>query len=415
LALAAIASGAGARAAEVLTLERAVAEGLMNHPLAAEARATADAAQAHSGHASAAYYPQISVAADWTKSRAFYPILGTGMAKESEVNTAAVYLRQTFYDFGRTSGEVDAARKNQAAAEQEYAATRQDVSFRVKAAYYLVLAAEKQVVADSETVTARDEVFRQAREFFAQEVRPKIDVSRAEANLYATKTALIRAENNRDLARDELASAMGRPDAVQSPLSEPAAPLPDIPDRAEARRRALSASPELKRLQSLRDAAAANARSARSDYLPVLSGTASAGRADGSFPPNGGVWSLGADLSIPLFSGFSTREKAKEADAALRAAEAARANLELVVGKEADAAWLAVREAIARTESTAKQELAARENRMLAGERYREGVGSIIEVTDAQSQDIDAETAQIQAAYDARIALARLDRAMGKE
>jgi outer membrane protein TolC len=51
----------------------------------------------------------------------------------------------------------------------------------------------------------------------------------------------------------------------------------------------------------------------------------------------------------------------------------------------------------------------------LAGGRYQEGVGSIIEVTDAQSQAIDAETAQIQATYDARIALARLDRAVGKE
>jgi outer membrane protein TolC len=48
-------------------------------------------------------------------------------------------------------------------------------------------------------------------------------------------------------------------------------------------------------------------------------------------------------------------------------------------------------------------------------ERYREGVGNIIEVTDSQSQALEAETAHIQAIYDYDTALARLDRAVGKK
>ena len=58
---------------------------------------------------------------------------------------------------------------------------------------------------------------------------------------------------------------------------------------------------------------------------------------------------------------------------------------------------------------------AANENRSLAQGRYGEGVGSIIEVTDAQSQALDAQTALIQASYDYCLALARLDRAIGRE
>ena len=405
----------GARAAEILTLEGAVAEGLKNQPLAAEARAAADGARARSGQALAAYYPQISVAADWTKSRAYYPILGAGAAKEAEVNLAAVYLKQTLYDFGRTSGAAKAARQNHAAAEQVYASARQDIVFRIKTAYYLALAAEKQVSADSETVKARDEVYRQALAFFTEGLRPKIDSSRAESNLYAAKTALVRAENNRDLARLELAGAMGREEEDPRVLAEPEAPLPELPAREELQRQALAQRAEMKRLELLRSAAAAGARSSRSDYLPVFSGTASAGRADRDFPPNGATWSVGANLSLPLFSGFSTREKVREADASLRAVEAAQKSERLIIVKELDTAWLSVREAVARTASTGKQVEAARENRTLAGGRYQEGVGSIIEVTDAQSQAIDAETAQIQATYDARIALARLDRAVGKE
>jgi outer membrane protein TolC len=240
----------GASAAEVLTLEAAVAEALKNQPLAAEAHAAADGARARSGQASAAYYPQISVAADWTKSRAYYPILGAGAAKEAEVNSAAVYLKQTLYDFGRTSGAAKAARHNHAAAEQACASARQDIVFRVKTAYYLALAAEKQVAADSETVKAREEVYRQAHAFFAEGVRPKIDSSRAESNLYAAKTALVRAENNRDLARLELASAMGREEDLRA-LAEPEAALAELPAREALHHQALAQRAEMKRLEEL--------------------------------------------------------------------------------------------------------------------------------------------------------------------
>ncbi|MBI2384724.1 MAG: TolC family protein [Elusimicrobia bacterium] len=406
---------AAVRAAGVLTLEEAVAAGLEDHPRAVAARAEADAAAARGARAYAAYYPQISIAADWTRSRAFYPILGSGSLKETEVHSASAQLKQTLYDFGRTSGAAKAARLNRAAAEQARAAARQDAALRVREAYYLVLAAERQVAAEREAAAAKEEVFRQARGYFDEGVRSKLDVSRAEAELHAARAALIRAENNRDLARVELAGSMGRPGSETRALAEPAAALAEVPDREEARRLALAGSADVRRLDSLLGAARADASAARSDYLPVLSGAASAGRADGTFPPHGNVWSAGIGLSVPVFSGFSTREKAREADAALRAVAAEREDTALAVGKRADAAWLAVREAAARVESAGKQEEAARESRTLAGARYREGVGSIIEVTDAQSSAIDAETARIQATYDAMIARARLERALGKE
>jgi outer membrane protein TolC len=408
-------SPAAANAAEVLTLEEAVAAGLEHHPRAAAALAQADAAKARGGLASAAYYPQISIAADWARSRAFYPILGSGSLKETEVHSAAVQLKQTLYDFGRTSGAAKAARHNRAAAERSHAAARQDAALGVREAYYLALAAEKPLAAEREAAAAEEEIFRQARGYFEEGVRSKLDVSRAVAELHAARAALIRAENNRDLSRVALAASMGRPGSEARELAEPGEPRAEIPDREEARRRALTENADIRRLDSLLDAARAGARAARSEFLPVLAAAASAGRADDSFPPRGSVWSAGIGLSVPVFSGFSTREKAREADATLRAVAAERENTALAVGRDADAAWLSVREAAARSEAAAKREAAARESRVLAAERYREGVGSIIEVSDAQASAIDAETARIQAAYDGRVARARLARALGEE
>ena len=72
-----------------------------------------------------------------------------------------------------------------------------------------------------ENVKAREEVFRQAQEFFNQGIRAKVDVARAEANYFAAKTNLIRAENNREIARVELANAMGIASLGERTLVEP--------------------------------------------------------------------------------------------------------------------------------------------------------------------------------------------------
>lgn len=400
-------------ASDILTLDEALETALKNHPLLVETRENLHGAEARTLQARAAYYPQISIAADWSKGRSF--LTAQENIRSTEVTSAALYLKQIIYDFGRTSGKVEAARQAAIANSEAVAVTRQDLAFRVRSAYYLLLAAGKQVVAVTETVAAREAVFRQAGEFFSQGIRAKVDVARAEANLYAARTALIRAENNRDIAWVELSNAMGVPSLESRPLVEPDRETVPATEQDQARREAFSARAELKQLSALKSSAAASVKTAKSGFLPVLSGSASAGYADRYFPPNGNVWAVGLDLTIPLFSGFSTVAQTREAVAALRAIEARNDNLRLLIAKEVETARFGVRETTARIASTDKEVAATRENRNLAMGRYREGVGTIIEVTDAQSQALDAETSHIQAIYDYHTAEARFQRAMGKE
>jgi len=399
--------------ASALTLEEALTTALKNHPQIIEAKENVTAAQARTGQAAAAYYPQVSIAADWSRGRSYLTPLER--VKSTEVNTDALYLKQTIYDFGRTSGAVDAARGNRDAADQALATTRQDLAQRVRSAFYLLLAAQKQVVAVGETVQARQGVLRQAQEFFREGIRAKVDLARAEANFFTAKTALIRAENNREIARVELASAMGLPSLGEASLAEPSPAALPLPDRGEARQQALRNRAELRQLTALKSAASGYLKSARSSYLPILSGTAAVGYADRDFPPAGQVWAVGLNLTMPLFSGFSSVEQVREARANLGSIEARQGSLRLQIAKEAESAWLNANEAAARMVSTDKEVAAANESRTLAEGRYQEGVGNIIEVTDAQTLALDAETAHIQARYDYYTSLARLDRALGKE
>jgi len=400
-------------AAESLTLDEAVAVAMKSHPQVIEARENLRGAEARTGQAIANYYPQISIAADWSRGRSFFAVKEGVM--DSEVNTDALYLKQTIYDFGRTAGAVEAARSNRDAADKSLAVTRQDLALRVRSAFYLLLATGKQVSAVKETVKAREDVYRQAQEFFNQGIRAKVDVARAEANLFAAKTSLIRAENNREIAKVELANAMGIASLGERVLVEPSPVSVYLPEQSQTKQEAMSNRAELHQLAALNRAANANLKTAKGSYLPILSGTATVGYADRDFPPAGNVWGVGLNLTMPLFSGFSSVEQVREASANINAIAARQSNLKLQIVQEVESARLGVNEAAARIASTEKEVAATDESKALAEGRYQEGVGSIIEVTDAQSQALDAQTAHIQAQYDYYTALARLDRAIGKE
>ena len=401
------------QAASILSLDEALTTALKNHPQLVEARENLYGAEARTSQVLANFYPQISISADWSRGRSYLTALQN--IKTTEVNTEALYLKQTIYDFGRTSGAADAARSNRDAADKFLLITRQDLTLRVKSAFYLLLAAEKQVAAVRETVKAREAVFKQAQEFFKQGIRAKVEVARAEANLFAAGTTLIRAENNMAVARIELVNAMGMTSPGEFTLAEPSTDSLPLPERNQAQQEAVDKRAELQQITALKSAASANLNSAKSGFLPILSGTASIGYADRDFLPTGNVWGVGLNLTMPLFSGFASVAQVREAGAIINAIEARKTNLRLQVIKEAETAWLGVNEASARIVSTGKEVTAAEESRVLAAGRYHEGVGSIIEVTDAQTQALDAQTAHIQARYDYYIALARLDRAIGKE
>lgn len=400
-------------AASPLTLEEAIATALKSHPQVVEARENLNGAEAKTGQTLANYYPQISLSADWSRGQSYFPAQET--IKISETNSASLYLKQTIYDFGRTSGAVEAARGNREAADNAFTVTRQDLTLRVRVAFYLVLALEKQVVAVRENVKAREDIFRQAQEFFNQGIRARVDVARAEANYFAANTNLIRAESNREIARVELANAMGIASLGERTPVQTSLALLSLPERVSSRQHALRNRAELQQFAALKSAASGNLKSAKSSYLPILSAVASIGYADRDFPPSGDVWGVGLNLTVPLFSGFSSVEQVHEATAAINSIEARQNNLKLQISKEVESAWFGGNDAAARMVSTQKEVEAATESKLLAEGRYQEGIGSIIEVTDAQSQTLDAQTANIQAMFDYYTALARLDRAVGKQ
>ncbi len=126
------------------------------------------------------------------------------------------------------------------------------------------------------------------------------------------------------------------------------------------------------------------------------------------------AWSVNLNLSIPIFDGLRTTNRVEETLRnyyVIRAQEEAQRQQ---VTLDVESTYLRLVELQERIKANEAAANAAKENLDLADGRYQVGVGSIIEVTDAQTLYTDAQTTYIRALYDYKIADAQFVRAIGQ-
>ena len=125
------------------------------------------------------------------------------------------------------------------------------------------------------------------------------------------------------------------------------------------------------------------------------------------------TWTVGLSFNIPIFDGFRTTNRVEETLHNYYHVRAQEEDRRQLIALEVEQSYLRVvetQERIRANESAAK---AAKENLDLAQGRYQVGVGSIIEVTDAETLYTDAQTTYVRTVYEYKIADAQLARAMG--
>ena len=384
---------------------------LKNHPLILQSDADAAAAVARKGQARSAWYPSVDLSAGYSRVRSFSATSDRNVTTVNEF--ARGDLRWMLYDFGRTGASVDRADADAAASRENAVTTRENVAFVATVAFYNVLRAEQTLEFQRENLRRQESLYRQASAFYEAGVRAKIDVARAEANLYDAGAQLSQAENGLRTARITLLQRIGvdgpagfRLSGTLPEVSLPGA-LQDWVAEAERNR------PELRALVEKERAAAESLRLARAGYLPFLVGTAGYGYGAEEAPlqPNYG---LSVTLGYPLFSGFQTREQAKEALAAISSARYELIEAKRRVRLEVEVSSYSVQEARERLSARKKQRDASAENLRLATARYEVGAGDIIEMTDAQAQMVRSETDTVNTAFDFAVSYASLLRAMGR-
>jgi outer membrane protein TolC len=414
---------------KILTLDDAIRISLDNQPRIRASQERVKAQQAVLGQAKSAYYPSITFNNTYRSSL----VSGTTSTSQDAFDffSSASNFNWTIYDFGRREGIVREAKDTLDSRRYSERTSVDDVILNVMRVYYTSLAVKALVRVREDTLKDRELLVRQAKGFFEVGTRPKIEVARAESGLFAAKADLIAAQNGVKIAWAELRNAVGvedfpvRPQAEDALLEKPLTLLakelgirkPDM-TLAKAQEIAFDSRPELKDFAAQIRAQGAVIAVARAGHLPDISffgqyGRRNTSRGGDTFPLQV-IWQAGITIEIPIFSGFETTYEIEEALRDYKEIKAREEETRQQIALEVERSYLNVIAATERTKATEAEVKAGTENLALANGRYRVGVGSIIEITEAQAIKTQAQTNLIQSLLDHTIAEADLARAIGK-
>ena len=401
--------------ADTLTLDRAVALALENNPSMRAATAGVSLAAAVSRQTLGSYYPGLSFAASASHTEGVFVFNPTIPARYQIYSSysGGLQVNQLLYDFGRTSNRVAANTNLEDASQLDYRTARDLVIMNAQLSFFAYIEAGRVEKVDEEAVQSAAQHLTQARAFYSVGTRPRLDVTKAEVDLANANVTLITARNQTRVARVQLENALGvhlaDSVAVSDVFTLPPAELTldSVMTIATARR------PDVLGAQARLAGANALVSATWSQHLPTLS-------ANGSWTWNGfepsplyGRWNAGVTLSIPIFQGFIINAQVEQAEAN---AEAAKADLEMTTENallDVEQSFLALRAADERKVATAKLVQEAEENLTLAIRQYTAGVGTALDVSDAQLARSNAHITDIQAYYDYYSSLVRLRRSMG--
>lgn len=400
---------------DTLTLEQAVELAVQQHPSLRAAEAGVRAATAGRTLALSTYFPSLSFAASASHTEGVFVFNPAVTARYQIYSsfTGGLQAQQILFDFGKTLGRVSANTSFTDAARADYASSREEVKLNVELAYFGLLAAQRVAGVTQEAFEQAEKHLVQARAFYTVGRRPEFDVTKAEVDLANANVNLIKASNLMKVARVQLDNAMGMEPPKMYAVREP--PFPPAFDASmdSARAVALARRPELLAARARVEGDRALARAVWSQHLPTLS--AFGGWTWNGFQPSPLFprWNAGIQLTLPIFLGFSVDAQVQQADAAADASQAALDAQVQSAMLEVDQAYLGLKEASERRIATAKLVEQAEQNFVLADRQYAAGVGTPLDVTDAQVSRSNARITNIQALYDYFTSLVRLRRAMG--
>ena len=312
---------------------------------------------------------------------------------------------QELFDFGRIAAAAASADARVTVAGHDADAVALDLTLNVEEAFFAVHAA-KAIFRASEDAFERALVHRDfARAGVKSGLRSPIELTRAEADLSRFDTGRIRARGGVSAAQAVLAAAVGWPEVALDAADAPPV-ASDLPALTTALQLAGQRDPRLQEAIAQLRAQEAETRAVGALTRPDLRLSATiTGRAGGAAPTTGGAvsgdgylpsvpnWDAAVMLTWPLFEPtVDARQRASRA-----AEEVQRANIDLArqeVTSAVERAYVDVAVARDALPSLEHELEAARANYAQADARFKAGLGTSVELADAEALRFDAEIRQ---------------------
>lgn len=399
---------------QTLTLQQAQALATRNNPQISVARLIALASHQATREVRSTLWPTASVDVTGVDAESGTRITAGALNNPVifERAAAGATVSQLIYDFGRTSNLVASANLAEKAQAQNAVATREQILLAVSQAFYETLQTQAVVTVAQQTVNERRTVANQINELFKNKLKSGLDLSFANVNLAQAQLLLLDAQNSDSAARANLSMLMGfaslqNYQLVEDQTTEAVQPPANVDDLIAT---AFAMRPEILALQ-FQSQSANKFRVAERDLLfPNIRALGVIGDAPFGNAVVANTWygAVGANMEIPVFNGFLYTARAHEARLQAEASDERLRDMRDQISRDVRTSWLNANAAYQKLDVTKQLLQQANLGLSLAKTRYQMGLSSIVELSQAQLQETQAEISSVQAGYDYQLALATL-------
>lgn len=334
------------------------------------------------------------------------------------LNNPSVYQRagtgvsatQLLTDFGRTRDLIRAAHLRAQASQQTQLATTNDIVFAVDQAFYRVLAAQAILDVAHQTQTTRQQAADQIRALANAKLKSTLDLSFADVNVSQAKLLVLDARNSEESTLAILNALLGNENLINYKLIDPAPTSPPAPpsDADPLIQLALQHRPDLLAAVQQQGAAQQFSDAERKLRLPTITALGTAGVSPVRADEITSSWygAVGANLSIPVFTGFLYDARGKEAALRSQAATQQVLLLRQQVARDVRETVLQAQNNFERISVTQQILDEANTSLQLSQTRYKLGISSIVELSQAQLTQTQADIDYQKALYDYQTSLA---------
>ena len=320
---------------------------------------------------------------------------------------------QLIYDFGHTHNLVLSRKLEEKASNASALATTEEIVLATDQAFYDALTAQAELNVAKQTVSTRSTTQNQVNQMTQNKLKSTLDLSFANVDLSQAQLLQLDAQSNTDAAMATLDSILGLDHDVHYTLIEDTAAPPPPPTAVDPLiQTALQQRPDLESLNYNTESAQKYTRAEWDQLLPTISAAGTAG----IIPVHPGTYyvtnwwgGVGGNLSLPIFNGFLYTSQAREAKYRAQAAQEDARDLRDRIVRDVRTSWLQANTSWQRMAVTAQLVQQANLAMNLASTRYKLGLSSIVELSQAQLQQTSAQIEDTSARYQYRLALSTLN------
>lgn len=412
----------------VLTLEESLRLALERNPFYLASQEKMAEAEASVREAAARFFPTLNAQGTHTLDEKLFTLEFPSFIPGQPPQRVSVDFTRDYqmgfsfslplFTGGKLVSGFKQAEYNRLATEESVRQSRQETIYNVKRAFYGYLLAQQSVEVSREAVGLAEKYLQNVRHLFEVGLASRFDLLRAEVQVANLKPQLLRAQNQVELATVNLKTLLGLDLSQEIEVKGELTFRPYELNEKALMEQALLSRPELNQLRYQRQMAGELIKLARSADLPTIAIGGSYNFWGNYLNFKRGNWqsyySFNLVLNIPIFNGFSSSAQVAKSQAMLHSLELTEKGMMELVKAEIKQAWLNLEQAKETLLSQGKNVEQAQESVRLAELNYNEGLATFLDVSAAQVALTQARTNYSQALFDYVMALAQLEKAVGK-